>query len=270
DDFLQHSLLRHDTLLSSQIALDAGSDNSISSSSFLSTSFDTVTTETSSLAKGESLAGISHPPPPLAVSSLNSLPSVQHLHKIYPQTLTRNLVCVLTSQPEHREVIVRKGGYRMHIYEITVADDTRSGFKISFWFRPPRQHGRAQDGAQEGLWTVLEGAKVGDILLLRNVVLNVFQNNVYGQSLNASIARARTTVEVLKRGDGLSAARLSALPAAVVETFVKVKRWANAHVVPDYANLRKRKGTVETKGQSSKRSLRSSDQGNDTLPPDTM
>jgi hypothetical protein len=268
DNFLQHSLLLHDTLLSSQIAVGAGTDDTISSST-LSTSFASITTETSSSVKGESVPTILNLPSSLNVTSLNSLPSAQFIRSIYPQTPTRNIVCVVMAQPEHREVIVRKGGYKMLICEITVADDTKAGFKVSFWLRPPNQDTQAQDRGQESLRVTLERSKVGDILLLRNVVLNVFRNEVYGQSLNPSIARVRTAIEVLKRGDGLSAANLSAVPAAVVETFVRVKRWANVHIAADSANARKRKRSLEKKGQQSKRPF-SSDRSNETLPPDTM
>jgi hypothetical protein len=269
DNFLQHSLMLHDTLLSSQIALDSGADNTITSSSFFSTSFASVTTEAGSPVKGESIPTITNLPSALNITALTSLPNAQLIRSIYPQTPTRNFVCVLTSQPEHREVIVRKGGYRMHIYEITVADDTKVGFKVSFWFRPPKQDARAQDCGQDSLRDTLQRSKVGDILLLRNVVLNVFRDDVYGQSLNPSITRARTTLEVLKRGDGFSAVNLSALPTTVAETFVRVKRWANVHVAADSANSRKRKGSIKKKKQPAKRNF-SSDLNNETLPPDTM
>ena len=269
DNFLQHSLLLHDTLLSSQIALDAGADNSFTSSSFLSTSFASVSTEISSPIKEEGIPTISNLASTLNVTALSSLPSAQLIRSIYPQTPTRNIVCVLTSQPEHREVIVRNGGYRMHIYEIIVADDTKVGFKVSFWFRPPKQNTHAQDRGQESLRETLQRAKVGDILLLHNVVLNVFRDGVYGQSLNPSITRARTTLQVLKRRDSLSAVNISAFPTAVVEMFVKVKRWANLHVAADSVNSRKRKGSAKKKSQPSNRPF-SSDWNNEILPPDTM
>jgi hypothetical protein len=268
DNFLQHSLLLHDTLLSSQIAMDAGADNTISSS-IVSASFASITTDTSSPVKGESVSTILNIPSTLNVTSLNSLPSAPFIRSIYPQTPTRNVICVVMAQPEQREVIVRKGGYRMLICEINVADDTKAGFRVSFWLRPPKQDAQAQDHGQEALRMTLQRSKAGDILLLRNVVLNVFRNDVYGQSLNPSIARARTTIEVLKRVDGLSAVNLSALPAAVVETFMRVKKWANVHVAADLGNARKRKKSLEKNGQQSKRPF-SSDGSNETLPPDTM
>ena len=162
---------------------------------------------------------------------------------------------------------MRKGNYKMHIYEIVVADDTKTGFKVSFWFRPPKNGDRARDPQQESLRETLERARVGDILLLRNVVLNVFRDSVYGQSLNPTIARARTTAEVLRRGDGLATIHRGALPTTIVEAFIRVKRWANEHVV---SNSRKRKGTAGRKESQSKRLLEGSTQSNEDLPPDTL
>lgn len=269
DNFLQHSLLLHDTLLSSQIAMDTGVDDPTSSPSFLSTSFASITTETSTPLNGEGIPNISNIPATINATPLSAFPNAQFIRSIYPQTPTRNVLCVLTTQPEHREVIVRRGGYRMQIYEITVADDTKAGFKISFWFRPPKLHARAQDRGQENLRETLERSKVGDILLLRNVVLNVFRDDVYGQSLNPTITRLRTDIEVLKRGAGLTAANLNALPAAIVEMFVKVKKWANIHVAVESANTRKRRRGLKKKERRSKMHL-SFNRDNETLPPDTM
>jgi hypothetical protein len=57
----------------------------------------------------------------------------------------------------------------MDLYEITVADDTKSGFKISFWLRPARESGNEQANAQQPLLHSLEHMRVGDILLMRNI-----------------------------------------------------------------------------------------------------
>jgi hypothetical protein len=265
DDFVQNALRFHDSLLSSQIAGDAG-DRAGSASSFMEDSFHTMSTDMESQQQVASQGPILQIPSSLALTSLGSLPSPEHLRSIYPQTPTPNFLCVLTAPPSDRDVFVRKGGYKMSLREITVADETKSGFKISFWNRP---FGRGE--SQNSLAQTLERVKVGDILLLRNIALNAFRDNVYGQSLNPSITRVRTSVEVLMSSSGISSRQLGALPAAVVAAFMRVKRWASVHVAPDTAGLRKRKGgAMEVSSRFTKRTTRSPDAHNDTLPPDTM
>jgi hypothetical protein len=263
DDFVQHSLIFHDTLLSSQIAGDDATDQTVSSSSFMGTSFEM--TDMESQQHEASHGPVLHVASSLILTSVGSLPSPDHLRAIYPQTLTPNILCVLTAPPTDREVFVRNGGFKMTLREITVADDSKSGFKISFWNRPS---GRPE--SQNTITQTLDCVRVGDILLLRNIALNAFRDDVYGQSLNPSITRVRTTVDVLKSGSGISSRRLGALPAAVLAAFMRVKRWAGAHVAPDTTGLRKRKGGMDASSGTTKRSLRSSNAHNDTLPPDTM
>jgi hypothetical protein len=263
DDFVQHSLIFHDTLLSSQIAGDDAADHTVSSASFLGTSFEM--TDMESQQHEASQGPVLHVASTLILTSLGSLPSPDHLRAIYPQTPTPNILCVLTASPTEREVFVRKGRFRMTLREITVADDSKSGFRISFWNRPS---GRPE--SQNTITQTLDRVRVGDILLLRNIALNAFRDDVYGQSLNPSITRVRTTVEMLKSGSGISSRQLGALPAAVLAAFMRVKRWSGAHVAPDTTGLRKRKGGMDTSSGTTKRLLRSSDAHNGTLPPDTM
>jgi hypothetical protein len=169
DDFLQHSLIFHDTMLSSQVAQTTTVDQTISSPSFLTTSFGTTTPEPSSPPGPDRPTRILQVPPTWAITTLGAFPSAQHLRSIYPQTPTPNILCVLLTSPERRDIFVRKGAYKMDLYEITVADDTKSGFKISFWLRPARESGNEQANAQQPLLHSLEHMRVGDILLMRNI-----------------------------------------------------------------------------------------------------
>ncbi|KAF2130393.1 hypothetical protein P153DRAFT_375154 [Dothidotthia symphoricarpi CBS 119687] len=266
DGYLEHSLTFHSNLVSSQIAQD---DNTISSSSFLTTSFGTTTSEPDSPSTLNEHAILLQVSPTMSVTALASLPSAQHIRSIYPQTPTPNLLCALMTTPERREVFVRKGAYNMNLWEITVADDTASNFKVSFWLRPPRESNNEQANAQSLLLQTLERARVGDILLLRNIALTSFRDAVYGQSLNPAITRARTNIDVLASSSGVAVAQLGGLPAAVVETFVRVKRWARAHVAADSAGVRKRKGSLAKRDGSAKR-LGGTPLYDDSLPPDTM
>lgn len=151
----------------------------------------------------------------------------------------------------------------MQLREIIVADDTKGGFKVSFWQKPS-----AGSEPQNALRQTLQRIKAGDILLLRNIALNTFRDNVYGQSLNLSIARVQTSVQVLMSGTGVSSRQLGALPAPVVTAFMRVKKWANVHVASDVH--RKRKDESQISNRSTKRSFRSVGNYDEELPPDTM
>ncbi|KAI5372585.1 hypothetical protein J4E82_008688 [Alternaria postmessia] len=269
NSFLEQSLMFHDTLLSSKVLPDDMTDRTISSSSFLTTSFGTTPSEFSSPSKvGEHTVNI-QVPPKMAITPLESLPSAQRLRAIYPQTPTPNFLCAVTATPEQKEVFVRKGGYKMKLWEIIVADDTRSNFKVTFWLRPPRESNNEQDHVQNLLLQTLKGIKVGDILLLRNIALTSFGDNVFGQSLNPTIARARTSIDVLTKSGAGSSAQLGGLPAPVAETLKRVKKWAKMHIASDTAGSRKRKGSAAKQGKYAKRTYRSFDV-DDSMPPDTM
>jgi hypothetical protein len=173
------------------------------------------------------------------------------------------------AKPEQREVFVRKGAYKMNLWEIVVADDTRSDFKVSFWIRPPRESNSEQNHAEQIHLQTLQAVNIGDILLLRNIALTSFRDTVFGQSLNPAITRARTSVDVLMSSSGVSVGQLGGLPAPVVETFMRVKRWARAHVASHNTNTRKRKGSAVSRKKSAKWSFSNHDIEN-SMPPDTM
>jgi hypothetical protein len=271
DDFLHHSLVLHDGMVSSQLAVEPSQlstdelDNTISSSSFLSTSFNTVTTQASNAGNATQEGPILQLPPKLAVTPLGSLPSARHLRSIYPQTPTPTFICVVTAKVEVREILVRKGDYKMELREVTVADNTNPSFKVSFWFRPFR----TRDKEQENLRRILSELTVGDIVLLRNIVLSHFRDNVFGQSLNPNISKARTTVEVLISADGTPKYRKIS-PEILKEQLITVKRWARVHVVPDYEVSRKRRVDMEGGMRRSKMPNKRWGLDDDGLPPDTL
>jgi hypothetical protein len=267
--FLEHSLTLHDTLLSSQVAQDVVVDQTISSSSFLTTSFGTTASELSSSSRIGGTTLILQVPPKMTITPLGSLPTAQLLRSIYPQTPTPNVLCVLMAPPERREVFVRKGGYNMDLYEITVADDTMSGFKVTFWLRPSRDSNNEQTSAQQPLLRTLENVRVGDMLLLRNIALASFRDTVHGQSLNPSIARARTTIDVLMKSNGGPIAKLYGLPDVLVQAVQRVKKWARIHVAGTNGSSRKRRGTSTGRHTPGKRKP-SSSVHDESLPPDTL
>jgi len=267
--YLEHSLIFHDTLLSSQVLPDSIADTSVSSSSFLTTSFGTTLSDFDSPSKVDEHTLLVKVAPKMSITPLGLLPNAQRLRAIYPQTPTPNFLCVVTATPEQKEVFVRKGGYKMNLWEIIVADDTRSDFKVTFWLRPPRESNNEQNHVQTQLLQTLESIKVGDILLLRNIALTSFGDTVFGQSLNPAITRARTTIDVLTRSNGVSAAQLGGLPVPVIEVFKRVKRWARLHIASDSAGSRKRKSSQAKQLEDTKRTLTARDI-DDSMPPDTM
>lgn len=263
NEFVYHSLILHDTLLSSQIAFE-GEDRTVASQSLLTASFGSTTSvDTDSFQLSITDRPVLRVPSTLKLTTLRSLPTAAHLRSIYPQTPTPNLLCVLTASPETRDVFVKKGGYRMQLREMLVADDTRSGFKISFWQKPS-----VGEESQNSLRDILQSVKTGDILLLRNIALNAFRDEVYGQSLNPSIARVRTTIEPLMTSGVISTRQLGALPAPVLTAFMRLKKWSSLHVATDGLGL-KRKGDFKPSGRLT-RASKSDNVHDATLPPDTM
>ncbi|KAF9700689.1 hypothetical protein EKO04_001357 [Ascochyta lentis] len=269
DDYLEHSLIFHDTLLSSQVVQDVAADGAMTSSSFLTTSFGTTSSGLSSPSSVNSHILILQVPSAMAVTALGSLPSAQYLRSIYPQTPTPNFLCALMTTPERREVFVRKGGYKMDLWEVTVGDDTHPNFKVTFWLRPPRESNNEQNHAQVQLLHTLERLQVGNIILLRNIALTSFRDTVYGQSLNTAISRARTSVDVLMKSSEMSVAQVGGLPTSVVEMLTRVKRWARSHIAGNTDKKRKRKGSFLNTDNTTKRSFAGSAR-DEALPPDTM
>ena len=269
DDYLEQSLIFHDTLLSSQVLADEENNASYSSSSFLTTSFETSFLSLGGPDEVDGPTLFLQMPSTVAITPLGSLPNAQQLRSIYPKTLTPNFLCVLMAGPERRQVFVQKGGHRMDLWELIVADDTRSDFKVSIWLRPSREPTKAESKPQNVLFQTLESLQVGDILFLRNIVLTSFRQNVYGQSLKSTIARARTTIDVLMRSNGVMVQRIDALSETFTETFKRVQRWARAHVALDGVGARKRKASSVNDDRNPNRSLVLPEK-DDYLPPDTM
>lgn len=265
--FLQQSLIFHDNLLSSQVLPNKRPDDTASSASFL-TSFDADESSIRSPSRAYQDDPMLHMPPHLVITPLVSVPSAPFLQSIYPQTPTPSFLCVLMTSPERREVLVRKGQYKMDLWELNVADHTRSDFKVTFWLRPPRQSNSEQMRTQSSTLQTLTSSKIGDILLLRNIALTSFREVVYGQSLNPAITRARTTVEILK-DNGYSDKHSSGMPPALFDTFLKVQRWARVHVASDVLARKRKNSNTKDRGHS-KRTSSNRYHDDDSLPPDTM
>jgi hypothetical protein len=269
DGQAQQSLLFHDTLVSSQIA-GTNANDTVSSSSLLTDSFDVTTAddEESNPSGGKaSLPFLPRLPGRVTLTQLQHLPSPTHLRSIQPQTITVNLLCAVATELERRDVFVRRGSYLMHLHELTVADDTRSGFKISFWLRPSRSN-RVHESHQESLRDMLDQVSVGDVLLLLNVALTTFRNDVFGQGLNTAITKAKTTMHMLHRGDASASFTQGSLPEELVDRLATVRKWASNYIAPGVSRGHKRRRGERY--QQMNKSVRTSSPAEDSLPPDTM
>ncbi|KAM0331553.1 hypothetical protein ACHAQA_003231 [Verticillium albo-atrum] len=170
--FYDHSLAHHTALPSSPPSAPAPAPDE-------TTSF--LTTSTTSFASNPPA-----PPPQQTphLSDLEDIPPAPSLLALHPQTVTINLIAGVIAAPPPRPVRTRYGK-TMLLLELLLADDTRAGFAVTFWL--------ADDA--EGAASPLRGLRRQDVVLLRDVALNVFRGKVYGQSLR----RGRTKVSLLYR-----------------------------------------------------------------------
>lgn len=116
------------------------------------------------------------------ISNLKDRPSAAYITKIYPQTMTRNLIVGIISVSRPREVQTRWG--TRVVVDLLVGDETEAGFAITFWL-PPNSTVDESD---------LAGLRPGDIILVRNVALSAFMKKVSGSSL-----RNLTRIHLLHR-----------------------------------------------------------------------
>ena len=173
-EFYEHSLAIHDDIPSSQLlASTKGTQEQ-------TTSF--VTNETSSLRSSlESRDQLAKEPLGTHgdghLSDLEDIPQPSYLTSIQPQTMTVNLIVGVISIAAPRTIRTRWGTEKT-LVEVLVGDDTKSGFTITFWV-PSDDVGSS----------VLAGLRSQDVILVQNVALTVFMNQVYGSSLRKDLTR---------------------------------------------------------------------------------
>ncbi|KAI1184686.1 hypothetical protein F5B17DRAFT_411037 [Nemania serpens] len=118
------------------------------------------------------------------LSDLEDLPDANYLLSISPQTMTVNLIVGIISIAEPRTVRTRWGTTKS-LVELLVADETKSGFSVTFWMSSEPSKTNA----------LVRGLRRQDIVLLRNVALSVFMKKVHGHSLR----KGHTTIDLLHR-----------------------------------------------------------------------
>jgi len=270
-DFIEHSLALIDNLDSSQLipttnhppgAQIFDPDTSLlSTTSFLTTSSDisfqatsdSLLPTSSPRAAGQAAATIpTYIPTYIPITDLKRVPTPQHITSLHPQTITINLIAGIIAVSPTRTVSLRRRSGEMEIIEVTVGDDTRAGFSISFWLTPLESQQRAKT---DDLRTSLKALRSGDVVLMRNVALSSFRGCVYGQSLaRRRFARSATEVDVL--GADVGEGAQASLQGVFGPKVRRVREWSEQFVG---AGRMAAKGAV---GRGVKRAR-------EELPPDT-
>ncbi|KAJ8124790.1 hypothetical protein O1611_g8850 [Lasiodiplodia mahajangana] len=118
------------------------------------------------------------------LSDLEDLPAAKYLLSISPQTMTVNIIVGIISIAEPRTIKTRWGATES-LVELLVADETKSGFSITFWMSSKPSEAN----------TLVRSLRRQDIILLQNVALSVFMNKVHGHSLR----KGHTKISLLHR-----------------------------------------------------------------------
>ncbi|KAI1174338.1 hypothetical protein F4777DRAFT_554158 [Nemania sp. FL0916] len=180
DQFYDHSIAIHGDVPSSQLTTVSLSPNDTSFnttedfSQERSTLVDHADLESHGLQEKE----MRH------LSDLEDLPDAKYLLSILPQTMTVNLIVGIISIAEPRTVRTRWGATES-LVELLVADETKSGFTVTFWMSSKPSETNA----------LVRSLRRQDIVLIRNVALSVFMKKVHGHSLR----KGQTTIHLLHR-----------------------------------------------------------------------
>ncbi|MCJ1472147.1 hypothetical protein MMC13_000794 [Lambiella insularis] len=216
--FYEHSIAVHQDAPSSQIIGAQSSDETsfITASSGFSDSYIEL------LEDGERLNATTLPTGPL--TSLSDIPNSSYLRSINPQTMTVNLIVGIISSPPPRTIRPRRGGRDLELIEMIVADETKAGFGINLWLP-------STDSQTSDLRAAVSTVRPQDVILVRNVALSSFRNNVYGQSLRKDMTKLdlmyRNLVDLHDQGGRYSAKDLAnvSLTDAQITKVRRVQEW---------------------------------------------
>ncbi|KAL1858366.1 hypothetical protein Plec18167_006886 [Paecilomyces lecythidis] len=198
--FYNHS----STVYETSAALPAESPNWESSGdSSVQTSSTGISLQTDG-GQGGALAGF-FPPIRGTISDLKDIPNAAHLHSIFPQTITVNLVVGVIAVYPRRRVLTR-WQRELDIVELIVGDNTKTGFGVTIWLPPAEQttasiatsHPERGPGGglrADALGQAVAALRPRDVVLLRTVGLSSFRDRVYGQSLRHGL----TQIDLLYR-----------------------------------------------------------------------
>ena len=258
-DFVEHSIaVLEDLDITQIIGAAAGDPDETSLLDVTDLSFPATTvTDTSTLTTNDSFATASptqEDGDPVTVkilggiTDLRSLPKADHITRIWPSTMTKNLLVGVIAISPSRTVYVRRRDTYMDIIELTVGDETRAGFGINFWLTPLESQKHPDEHREQ-----LRPLRSGHVVLLQNVALTCWNGHVYGQSLSKRFARNTTTITVLEDASQHS------LSTPVVSKLRRVRDWTT-----DFVGVGESFPSREVVGGSAKK------RKIDELPPDTQ
>lgn len=152
-----------------------------------------ASTTTSSLS---SVAEIPAPPPtllnmpPTALTNLRNVPTANYLRSIVPQTMSISAIVGIIQISTPRTFTAKRYGTQLTIQTLLVGDETSAGFKLDIWL----PNGKLT-AAGEAFVTTVNSLRVGDVILIQNMALGFWDNQVNG----ATLRKDRTRIELIYR-----------------------------------------------------------------------
>lgn len=201
-DFYDHSFTIHEAIPSSdksQIS-DAPPQTPIYESS--QDMAPMPTTPGGGIIRTPSQRRLSQAPRPNTLTDLSFIPNAAYLDSIQPQTMTVNLIVGVISISPPRRVTTGKAYNRprqQELVELTVGDDTKTGFNVTLWM-PPNMHVGWRDrdevdtpanptGGRSNLRRAVKEIRPRDVVMLQHVALSSYQGKVHGQSLKGDVTK---------------------------------------------------------------------------------
>jgi hypothetical protein len=195
DEFYDHSFTIHEAIPSSELSqTDAPPQTPVYESRQ-----DMLTPQTPGIIRTSSQRRLSQAPRPNMIWDLARIPNAQYLIKIQPQTMTVNIIAgVIDIGPPRKVTTGRAHGRprQAELVELTLGDDTKTGFNVTLWM-PPNMHVGWRDDAQAnnqagGRSTLRRSVKEirpRDVIMLQHVALSEYRGKVHGQSLKGDVTK---------------------------------------------------------------------------------
>lgn len=195
-DFYDHSFAIHQAIPSSELSQisEAPPQTPVYESSQ-----DMVTPSTPGIIRTSSQRRLSQAPRPNLITDLSRIPNAAYLDSIQPQTMTVNLIVGILAISAPRRVTTGKAYNRprqAELVELTVGDDSRTGFNVTLWM-PPNMHvgwrdnadSANQTGARSNLRRAVKEIRPRDVIMLQHVALSSYRGKVHGQSLKGDVTK---------------------------------------------------------------------------------
>jgi len=201
-DFYNHSFTIHEAIPSTDTSsiFDAPPQTPIYESS--QDMAPAPTTPGGGIIRTPSQRRLSQAPRPNKLTDLAFIPNAAYLNSIQPQTVTVNLIVGVLAISLPRRVTTGKAYNRprqQELVELTVGDDTKTGFNVTLWM-PPNMHVGWRDrddaeqitsptGARSNLRRAVKEIRPRDVVLLQHVALSSYRGKVHGQSLRGDVTK---------------------------------------------------------------------------------